>query len=70
MHNGVLATLGDVIDFYDRGGGEDANKSPLIEPLDLSDEEKGDLEAFLESLSGDELLMEAPQLPPYEPIAQ
>ena len=70
MHNGVLATLDDVIDFYDRGGGDDANKSPLLEPLGLSGEEKSDLEAFLESLTGEELLMEAPQIPPYEPIAQ
>ncbi len=65
MHNGALATLEDVVDFYDRGGGSDPNKSPLLEPLGLSTEEKADLVAFLDSLSGTEIAMEQPQLPPY-----
>jgi len=66
MHNGVLATLEDVIDFYDRGGGSDPNKTRLLKPLGLSDEEKADLLEFLRSLSGEELLMEFPTRPPYE----
>jgi len=66
MHNGAFFELEEVIDFYDEGGGEDANKSPLIRKLGLSDEEKEDLLAFLESLSSDEpLLMKPPVLPPY-----
>ena len=66
MHNGAFFELEEVIDFYDEGGGEDANKSPLIRKLGLSDEEKEDLLAFLESLSSDEpLLMKPPELPPY-----
>lgn len=52
MHNGGLATLADVIDFFDRGGGEDGNKSPLLKPLGLTDREKAGLEAFLRSLTG------------------
>ena len=52
MHNGSLATLVDVIDFFTRGGGEAAGRSPLLRPLDLSTEEKEDLIAFLHSLSG------------------
>ncbi|HYD94551.1 MAG TPA: cytochrome c peroxidase [Noviherbaspirillum sp.] len=72
MHNGVLATLADVVDFYDRGGGVAANKSPLIKPLKLSAQEKKDLVAFLEALSMDTpLLHDAPKLPgDYQPLPQ
>jgi cytochrome c peroxidase len=73
MHNGVFYTLEEVVDFYDRGGFDEEgrttdfpeNKSPLIKPLGLTDEEKDDLIAFLESMSGEEILMEKPELPPY-----
>jgi cytochrome c peroxidase len=64
MHNGVIATLPEVVDFYDAGGGAAANKTPLLRPLGLSDAEKADLVAFLEALSMDEpLLMDEPELP-------
>jgi cytochrome c peroxidase len=46
MHDGSLPTLRAVIDFYDRGGGGAALKR-----LGLSAREKGDLVAFLESLT-------------------
>lgn len=55
MHNGMLATLADVVDFYNQGGGEDSNKSDLLKPLRLTDGEKADLVAYLEALSGDAL---------------
>lgn len=64
MHNGMLATLDAVVDFYDQGGGEAQNKSALIKPLNLSKSEKQDLVAFLEALSMDEpLIHEDPVLP-------
>jgi cytochrome c peroxidase len=44
------------------------NKSPLIKPLGLSDEEKEDLLAFLEAFSGEEMLMDKPEQPPYAPL--
>lgn len=68
MHNGMLATLEDVIDFYDRGGG--AGGTAGLEPLSLSGEEKAALIAFLESLSGDEIVINIDQsdLPEYELI--
>jgi len=47
MHNGSLATLDDVIDFFDRGGGDDPKKSPMLRPLGLSREEKESLREFL-----------------------
>lgn len=64
MHNGAFRTLAEVVDFYDAGGGEVQNKTPILEPLGLTDAEKADLVAFLQSLSSDEpLLVEVPKLP-------
>ena len=55
MHNGMIATLADVVAFYNAGGGDDANKDERLKPLDLSADEQADLVAFLEALSGDPL---------------
>lgn len=66
MHSGVLATLKDVVAFYNGGGGEGPNKSPLMKPLGLSESEVDDLVAFLESLTGDPVVVEPPDLPEYE----
>lgn len=52
MHNGGIATLSEVIDFFDRGGGDDGNKSLLLKPLGLTEREKAALEVFLRSLTG------------------
>lgn len=69
MHNGVFATLREVVDFFDRGGGDAPNKSPKLRPLGLSDEEKNELVAFLEALSMDQpLIVETPKLPPMLPL--
>ncbi len=67
MHNGVFESLEEVIEFYDAGGGDHPGKSPLLKPLNLTDDEKWDLLEFLESMSGDEIRMTPPELPPYEP---
>ncbi len=67
MHNGQLATLKDVVAFYNQGGGNNEfadSKTSLIKPLGLSESEVNDLVAFIESMSGDQILMEIPQLPP------
>lgn len=69
MHNGVFASLREVVEFFDRGGGAAPNKSPMLQPLGLSEQEKADLVAFLESLSMDvPLLMASPRLPPTQPL--
>ena len=69
MHNGVFATLREVVDFFDAGGGATANKSPLLKPLGLTGEEKNDLVAFLEALSMERpLLVAVPELPPILPL--
>ena len=52
MHNGAIPTLQEVVEFYNKGGGEDANKDPEIFQLHLTAEEQLDLVAFMEALSG------------------
>ncbi|MEM7120228.1 MAG: cytochrome c peroxidase [Pseudomonadota bacterium] len=70
MHAGVFDTLDAVVDFYDTGGGADQRAG--LAPLGLSDAEKADLVAFLESLTGDAPAITAPELPRYDiiPVAQ
>jgi len=55
MHNGMLATLEDVVEFYNQGGGKDSNKDSALKPLNLSAKDKTNLVAFLKSLSGEKL---------------
>jgi hypothetical protein len=65
MHNGAFFGLDEVIDFYNEGGGTNdfaANKTRILKPLGLTEDEKEDLLMFLESLSGEEIVMEAPKL--------
>ncbi len=52
MHNGQFETLREVIEFYNQGGIQNELLSPLIRPLNLTDAEKQDLEAFLNALTG------------------
>lgn len=53
MHNGVFDNLDQLLAFYNAGGGDHPNKSPLLKPLDLTDAELQDIEAFLLSLTGE-----------------
>ena len=71
MHNGQIETLRDVVEFYNAGGGSNEfaeTKTPLVEPLGLSESEIEDLVAFLDSMSGEEILMDEPDLPDYAPL--
>lgn len=53
MHDGSLKTLKDVVDFYVGGGNWNPWRDELIRPLThLTREERTDLVAFLESLTG------------------
>ena len=52
MHDGSIATLRDVVVFYNRGGGKNSHRDKLIKPLDLNDKEIDLLVAFLKSLTG------------------
>jgi cytochrome c peroxidase len=52
FHNGGALTLRQVVDFYNRGGDfNNAEKSPNLLPLNLTDGEKDDLVEFLKSLT-------------------
>ncbi|TMQ33639.1 MAG: cytochrome-c peroxidase [Planctomycetota bacterium] len=52
MHDGSLATLEEVVDFYNRGGGKNLNLDAVLAPLGLSKTDAADLVAFLKALSG------------------
>ena len=52
MHDGSLATLDVVIDFYNRGAGTNPNLDDQIRPLALSREERQALAVFLRALTG------------------
>jgi cytochrome c peroxidase len=76
MHNGVFYTMEEVVDFYNAGGFDEdgrttdytKTKSDIIKPLGLTDDEKEDLVAFIESFSGDQIEIDKPKLPPYQPL--
>lgn len=53
MHNGSAATLRDVVDQYVKGGIERDSRSPLMRALDLTEQERSDLVAFLQTLTGE-----------------
>lgn len=61
MHNGMLKTLDEVIEFFDRGGGKG---NTALKPLGLSEEEKRQLKVFLtEALTGEPIVIQYPKLP-------
>ena len=77
MHNGAFATLAEVIDFYNRGGGENEftdgehgvkSKTSILKPLSLTEEEKQALIVFLEEISGEEITVGDVVIPRYAPF--
>ena len=64
MHNGIFGTIDEIIEFFNKGGGDDKNKSPLLAPLNLTDEEKQALKTFLlEALKGEVTVVKMPDVP-------
>ena len=53
MHDGRFKTLEEVVNFYNKGGVKNPHQDPLIIPLELTDQEKSDLVAFLHTLNGE-----------------
>jgi cytochrome c peroxidase len=53
MHDGSLATLRDVVEFYNRGGTPNPHLSARIRPLNLTPPDVDALVAFLETLNGE-----------------
>ena len=65
FHNGKLTTLRQVVDFYDRGGDFDApNKDPQIRPLNLSEQQRNNLVAFMSRPLTDPRVRD--ELPPFD----
>lgn len=61
MHNGVFNSLGEVIEFINKGGGP-GNRE--LKPLGLTEDEKQHLKVFLsEALTGEEMKFTYPQIP-------
>jgi len=52
MHDGSLASLAEVIDFYDRGGTHNPRFDRRIQPLGLTPAEKEALLSYLDALGG------------------
>ena len=71
MHNGTMLTLEEVVDFYDKGGGDDrwGNKTKILKPLKLTKDEKEALVEFLLTTSGEEIRLPVPKVPDYAPMA-
>ncbi len=63
MHDGSIATLRGVLRHYQRGGVGTARRDMSIAPLDLTEDDIRDLQAFLESLTAHDPHVRAPALP-------
>ncbi|HEX6430470.1 MAG TPA: cytochrome c peroxidase [Niastella sp.] len=73
MHNGVFASLSQVIDFYNNGGGAGRklqvdNQTLSPDPLQLTMEEKNNLLHFIQSLNEDIVFDTPPQQLPVSKI--
>ena len=63
MHNGIFYELEEVVEFYNKGGGDDPNKDKILKPLGLTEEDKQALIEFLKSLTGEKIVVEPPVIP-------
>jgi cytochrome c peroxidase len=63
MHDGSVPTLDAVLDLYDRGGIERPSRAEEIHRLGLTEVEKADLIAFLQTLNGTPEPVSLPALP-------
>lgn len=52
MHNATQATLVEVMKHYEKGGIDRPSRSPLMQPIKLTDQERQDIVAFMGTLSG------------------
>jgi cytochrome c peroxidase len=53
MHDGSLATLAEVVEFYRRGGQPSTHRDPLLRPIEMDERDARHLVLFLEALSRD-----------------
>ena len=72
MHNGVYKTLEEVVDFYNKGGGQGLginleNQTLPFDNLSLTESEKSDIVAFMRTLTDTTGLTSVPNsLPKFE----
>ncbi|MCB9952563.1 MAG: c-type cytochrome [Planctomycetaceae bacterium] len=63
MHDGSQKTLAEVVEWYAKGGHPNEHLSPKIKKLELSDQDKADLVAFMEACTGEFPKVETGRLP-------
>jgi cytochrome c peroxidase len=56
FHDGRASSLADVIAHYTAGGTDHPNKTPLLSPLSLTEQDENDLIEFLKSLTDEDML--------------
>ena len=63
MHDGSVATLEEVVEWYDKGGHPSKHLSEKIRPLKLTDQEQADLVEFMKACTGPTPTVETSRLP-------
>ena len=63
FRDGSAATLHDVVEHYVRGGDDRSNLSASMKPLNLNEQDKDDLVAFMKALTGQRKTLAVPHLP-------
>ncbi len=63
MHDGSLATLEEVVEHYNKGGNPNPALDKDVRKLNLTDQEKKDVVAFMKALTGEGPKVELPKLP-------
>ena len=69
MHDGSQKTLEEVVEWYVKGGHPNPHLSDKIKKLDLTDQEKADLVAFMKALTGPLPKVERLRLPDSSEVA-
>jgi len=67
MHDGRFSTLREVIDHYDHGVQDSPNVNPILGDLNLTEEDKDALEAFLNTLTDNIFLSDPKFSDPFAP---
>jgi cytochrome c peroxidase len=63
MHDGSVATLEEVVEWYDKGGHPNPHLSDKIRPLNLTAQDKADLVEFMKACTGPTPSVETSRLP-------
>lgn len=63
MHDGSMATLEEVVEWYDKGGHSSKHLSSKIRPLKLTDQEQADLVEFMKACTSPTPPVETSRLP-------